>query len=76
MNTYENLTGGARIYLASDEGMANIPQPLLDVLTKARCVRTTVEVVDQETGQVYQIVQEVAHGRASTRVATKTDQAA
>lgn len=57
MITYENLTGGCNIYLAGNECNQDVPQPISDVLNRARPVKITIEYIDDTSGQVYQVTQ-------------------
>lgn len=56
MNTYQNLTGGANIYLTKEEDNTVIPAPIQGVIRTAKITKVTVEYTD-DNGEVYQVIQ-------------------
>ena len=56
MNTYQNLTGGANIYLDKEEDNTVIPAPIQSIIRTAKITKVTIEYVD-DNGEVYQVIQ-------------------
>lgn len=71
MNTYQNLTGGCSVLLEANESHASIPQPIADVLAKARINKITVEYAATDgSGEVYTVIQKAEVIEPQVAVAT------